>query len=240
MKNWFIENRFLLLISVFLYLVFQGFYLFGGKDGQLFSWLFLYMGILLFSYTLPNWKLLIPILIIIQIPMLLLNIAHPFIQTFLMFIILFTFSYGLLAVLLRHFPEYPFQMDMTFASKLYILLITGSMLLTLTGHKAIPYFNSIINSSRTEEREKTQLDFTLSIVNKNKIKFLIYIGFLIYLIPYSIAILSNTSLFTIPNVDKAVFNAFISYTAFERVLTNLDLMKIDWKSFFNKLFNTWK
>jgi hypothetical protein len=239
MKNWLIENRFPLIISLFLYLIFQGFYLYGGKDGQLFSWMFLYMGILLFSSTLPNWKLLTPILIILQIPMLLLKLIHPFIQTFLMFIMLFTFSFGLLALLLKHFPEYPFQLDMTFASKFYILLITGSMILTLWGHKAIPYFNSIINSSRAEEKENTQLVLTLSIMNRNKIKFLIYIGFLIYLIPYSIALLSNTYLFNIPNVDKAVFNAFISYTAFERVLTNIDLMKIDWKSFFNKLFKAW-
>lgn len=70
MKNWFLENRFQLLMSVVMYLIFQGLYSFGSKDVMLYSWLFLYMGILIISYSLPQWKLLIPIVITIQIPML--------------------------------------------------------------------------------------------------------------------------------------------------------------------------
>ena len=240
MKEWIKKNGFKLLIPLIFYLIFQGLYSFGKEEGQLYSWMFLYVGILLFSHILPQWKILKPILILIQIPMLLLRLIHPFIQSFLMFMIMYMFSFGIITILFIHFPEYPLNLDLNLATKLYIILVSGSMILLLWGYKAIPYFNSIINNNRTLERERTQLDFTLSIVNKNKIKIIIYIGFLLYLIPYSVTFLSNKHLFHVPNLDKSIFNAFITYTAFERVLTNIDLMKVDWKSFFEKLFNAWK
>ncbi len=240
MKHWFEVNRFHILIALFLYLLFQGFYLIGSKDYKFYSWIFLYMSVLFLSYILPRWKLLLPILIIVELPMILIKLIHPFIQSLLVIKILFLFTFGILAIILKYFPEYPFELDITFSSKLYILLIIGSMALTLWGNKAIIYLNTIINNTRTELRVEKQLEFTLSIVRSNKIKFVIYLGFLIYLIAYSIAHLSNTSLFKLPNVDKSIFNAFITYTAFERVLSNLNLIKINWKSFLNKLFEAWK
>ncbi|MBK7183960.1 MAG: hypothetical protein IPH89_14140 [Bacteroidetes bacterium] len=240
MKIWIKTNRISLLISVFFYIVFQAFYMFAGKEGKIYCWLFLYISLLIFFNTLPKNKFLTPILLIIQIPILLLNLIHPFIQTGLMFMLVFVSSFVLLSLLFNFFPEYPFGLDLNLASKLYLILILGSVILTLWGARLIKYFNSIVNNNRTEEREKAQLEFTLEIVNKDRITFLIYLFYFLYLIPYSVSALSNISLFGNPSIDKSIFNAFISYTAFERVLANTKLIKIDFKKFLSKLFKAWE
>lgn len=240
MKTWFKTNRVPFLISAFFYIVFQVFYLLADKEGKIYSWMFFYISLLIFSNTLPKYKFLAPILLIIHIPIFLLKLIHPFIQTGLMFMMVFVFSFGILSLIFNFFPEYPFGLDFNFASKLYIILIIGSVILTLWGAHLIKYLNSIINNNRTEERGKAQLEFTLEIVNKNKITFIIYLFYFLYLIPYSVSALSSSSLFENPSIDKSIFNAFISYTAFERVLANTKLIKIDLKDFLTKLFKAWE
>ncbi len=238
--NWINKNIGKLIFTIILTAVFFGFYLSGSNEAKVFALIFLYFGVLIFIGTLPDWRWLKPILILIQIPAAIIMLLGPFVQTFLMVMVLSLFSFGVLGIILKYFPEYPFNFDLNFASKFFIMLITGSVLLTLCGNKAIQYFNSIFNSSRTEEREKSQLNFTISLINKEKIIFILYLIYFLYLLPYSVALLSNTHLFEIENLDKAIFNAFITYTAFERLLANKDRIKMNFKGFSSKLLDAWK
>jgi hypothetical protein len=238
--NWIKKNKAQLIFTLVLFVIFFGFYFLPETEGKFYSYISLYLGVLIFISTLPEKKWLKPIVLLIQLPAELIFLLAPFMQAFLMVMILSIFSFGILALILKQGPELILNIDLNFAAKFYLLLITGSILLTLFGNKAVPYFNSVINSSRTEQREESQLKLTLALVNKEKIIFLLYMGYFLYLIPYSISVLSNHNVFEIENLDRSIFNAFITYTAFERILANKDRLKIDYKGLRNKVFDTWK
>jgi hypothetical protein len=180
------------------------------------KWIPLYFAVFGFSRTLNNKKWLKPIILIIQLPI----SIFPLIFSINVFLLVFGFSYGIFALILFFLPEYLLNLDLNFATKLYLVLTFGSIILTKWGVSLIKYFNSIVNSSRTKAREEAQLNLTLELANEKAIKSFTYLLYFIYLIPYSVTTLAGTSLFAIPNIEKSIFFAFITYTALERVLTS--------------------
>lgn len=238
--NWIKKNKSELISVMILNIIFLYLFSFTKIEGKIFSFFFLYLSVYIFVIILPERRWLIPIRILIELPATIIKILFPFDQIGLILMALVLFSFGILIIILYYVPEYIFNIDLNFASKFYILLIIGSILLTLFGSKIIFYINSILNSNRTEKKEKAQLNLTLTIINKKKIIFTLYSMYFLFLIPYSIFLLSNKNIFEIENLDRSIFNAFITYTAFERILANKNNIKIDIKIFFKKIIDTWK
>lgn len=238
--NWIKKNKSELISVMILNIIFLYLFSFTKIEGKIFSFFFLYLSVYIFVIILPERRWLIPIRILIELPATIILILFPFVQIGLILMALVLFSFGILIIILYYVPEYIFNIDLNFASKFYILLIIGSILLTLFGSKIIFYINSILNSNRTEKKEKAQLNLTLTIINKKKIIFTLYSMYFLFLIPYSIFLLSNKNIFEIENLDRSIFNAFITYTAFERILANKNNIKIDIKMFFKKIIDTWK
>src|SRR5690606_35468745 len=96
-----------------------------------------------------------------------------------------------------------------------------------------------MNNGEFNKRKKPFLSLALSLANKNRVRFIIYLSFFIYLIFFSIERLNNIQIFQTELYNFAVFYAFATYIAFERVVYNLNLMKFEPRVFYSKLYNAW-
>lgn len=82
-------------------------------------------------------------------------------------------------------------------------------------YKAGPFRKS------SEKMKKFKLDeLTEYILNKENIRFIIYSSFFIYLLIFSFQYLQNSSIFEIGEKDKAVYQSFLCFLAFDRLLLN--------------------
>jgi hypothetical protein len=231
LKHWFNNNRELIIISFAICLVFLLSYFFERSLESYYSFIVLYLSLFIFSLTLPDWKLLRTIILFFRLPMIIFLLISPLTKAGLLIYIAFIFSFGIIAIVLKYCTKYFFSPDIDFSSKLYLLLTFGSIIMTVVGEKIIIWLNRAINYNKSSQRVSAQLKLTFGIFNNSRSKFLIYLSFFVYLIFYSLSNLNGISLFEIKNMHTAIFYSFISYTAFERVYSNLDLMKINLTSF---------
>jgi len=99
--------------------------------------------------------------------------------------------------------------------------------------------NNVMNYEKSKKRINSNLDLALSIANKSKVRFVIYLSFFLYLIIFSLERLDNIQIFETEQFNFAVFYSFATYIAFERILHNLNLMQINPKLFYSKLYKAW-
>lgn len=108
----------------------------------------------------------------------------------------------------------------------YIILTSGVIFAFLFHHqikfivqKVIPFIHQ--ESERIKKFKLIELnDYVISITN---IRFVIFSLYLIYLIIVNIMSFQHASFYENPNIDKAVLQSFVSFIAFDRVLTTLKL-----------------
>lgn len=109
---------------------------------------------------------------------------------------------------------------------IYIIITSGVIIATLL-HKQITFltFKLIPFLARKSERMKRfkLVELCEYIVSKNNIKLVIYSLFFIALIVFNYLGLQQSSYYENPNIDKAVLQSFVTFIAFERILTNLKL-----------------
>jgi chromate transport protein ChrA len=73
----------------------------------------------------------------------------------------------------------------------------------------------------SEKIKKFKLDeLTEYVLNKENIRFIIYSSFFIYLLIFSFQYLQNSSIFEIGEKDRAVYQSFLCFLAFDRLLLN--------------------
>ena len=68
-----------------------------------------------------------------------------------------------------------------------------------------------------------------SVANIKKMRFVIYFSFFIFLFLFSMSNLNNINLFYSKDTNLSIFYAFITFLAFDRIMENTNLMKIDFK-----------
>ena len=240
MKNWFKENLTTIIFSLIFIGIFFGFNSFEKRNESYYSYFFLYLGLYTSSSLLPDWIILKQLKVLIVIPGALLMLIGPLIQVFIFIMFAFILPFMIITLLFKYVPEYLFGIDLNYSTKLYLVLISGIIFITLFGEKLMHRVNKNQNYDKPEKRKKSQIELALALVNKERIRYIIYLSFFIYLIIFSTSKLGNFELFDKPNVSQAVFYSFVTYIAFERIIFNLELMKFSPKNFLSKLFNTWE
>jgi hypothetical protein len=87
--------------------------------------------------------------------------------------------------------------------------------------------------------KKFRLDELIAhIINKENIRFVIYISFFIYLVVYSYKMLGNSSILETSLHDKAILQSFLCFLAFDRVILNSKQVVLLPSIFLNKLINS--
>ncbi|MCH7414326.1 hypothetical protein MM213_12580 [Belliella sp. R4-6] len=237
MKTWIKKNKFSIIISLVFFVIF---YFFEKENRSYYSYIILYFGLYTFSSILPDWIVLKQVKKLIAIPAVLLLLIGPLIQVFIFIMYALVIPFVTIALIFEFFPEYLFGIDLNYSTNLYLVLITGTIFTTLFVEKIMLKINRSLNYDKPEKRKKSQMELALTLVNTERIRFLIYTLFFCYLIVFSISRLGNFEIFDTPMVNYSIFYSFVTFIAFERVITNLKLMRFSPKKFFDKLLNTWE
>ncbi len=229
-----------IIIPIICYVFFYGLHLFEKDSGSYYSYFFLYLGLYTSSHLLPNWIIFKQIKILIAIPAVLILLLGPLMQVFFFIIYALIVPFSIIALIYKIVPEYVFGVDLNYSTKLYLILVTGTITTTLFVEKIMLKVNQGLNYDKPEKRQKSQMELALTLVNTERIRFIIYTLFFCYLVIFSLSKLADFEIFTIPKINLSIFYSFVTFIAFERIIHNLKLMKFRPRTFLIKLFNTWE
>ena len=241
--NWFKSNAFVHALSVFLilaaYLIkdVSEFKLWGVNW---FAYLSLYSGILIFSYTFPKNTFFNFVHLIIAIPYLFLQLFTPFINLFLALIVGFVLPIGTIFLFIEYVPEILLNIDLYFATKLYLSLTLSSIVVVTFGEKLMKYLISVQENGRVINRKEKRIEFTLSLVNNGIVKYLIFLLYFFLLLVFSISKFNGITIFEGENINSAILQSFVTFIAFDRLITNKKLMMIVPQKVKENLIALWK
>jgi len=231
----FTEKRIItIILAIFSYII----YIVLGLVSKILSYFFLYQSIILLVMVLPDKKPFKKIRLLAS--------ALHFISLLLdpIFRFLFAISYVFLvplamSLLLFHaIPELILQIDLTLELKVYLAATFSSIFIVLRGEKIASRITA--DEYKPKERARKQTEFTLSFVNKDVIKYLIYSSFFLSLLIFSITQFSNTELISGKDIGTPLLRAFVTFIAFDRLIQNSNLMNINLKKSFKKLWTVWE
>jgi len=204
-----------------------------------YSYFLYYIAISSTSSLLPDWILFKQIKNIIGLPAAILMLSAPLIEVFYFLMFAFVFPFFLIYRLVDLISASLLNNNLNSATELYLVLVLGTIFITLFCEKTIKFMNKVMNYEKSKQRINSNLDLALSLANKSKVRFVIYLSFFIYLIIFSVERLNNIQIFETEQFNFAVFYSFATYIAFERILHNLNLMQINPKLFYSKLYKAW-
>lgn len=160
-------------------------------------------------------------------------------------LVLHIFLFGLFAfalpLLLIRANEYFDYITLTEQTALFINL-TFATCFSVAFYKQILNFVYRFGPFRIKESKKMKKfrldELTEYILNKENIRFIIYSSFFIYLIIFSFQYLQNSSIFEIQEKDRAVYQSFLCFLAFDRILLNSKSFILLPSEFLNKMINS--
>ena len=210
-----------------------------NKSNSIYGYILTYVGVVSVTVTIPDWKFLRAIKSIILIPAGVLMIIGPLFKVFFVFIYAYLMPLALFALFYKYVPIYFFNVDLTYASNVYLTLTTTFIFTTLFSEKIMIWSNKIINNENPEELVNLYHNLGNQLINKQRTRYLIFFGFFLYLIIYSIASLNEIELFNIENTNVAVMQTFGTYIAFDRLISNRTLFDFKPKTFLHKISKIW-
>ena len=228
-------NLFLIVFGMIIII----FSLYINTSHSMYGYILTYIGIVSITVTLPEWKFLKWIKIIILLPGDILSIIGPlfkisfvFFYAYLMPLIVFAFFY-------KYVPIYFFNIDLTYASNVYLTLTSTFIFITIFSENLMVWFNRIVNNDNPGELINLYDNLGTHLINKQRTRYLIFFGFFLYLIIYSIASLNEIELFNIKNTNVAIMQTFGTYIAFDRLISNRTLFDFKPKTFLHKIAKIW-
>ncbi|MDT0643315.1 hypothetical protein RM553_10785, partial [Zunongwangia sp. F363] len=228
---------FLLGFSVMLFLLF-----FWVKDFEPYLSIFpLYLGIFIVTLQLPDWRFLNPIKVILLLPGYIIISLKPILKSFgLIFLGFIAPSSLILFFLIFQGPEIIFGYDLTASLKIYIYLTFQFIFVMIYGERLIFLWNKKLSLDKPIEVRKAQFDLVLSIMNRERFRFLIYLSYFVFLIITASTTLNNTPLLEGYGLNTAVLQSFVTFLAFDRLLLNKNLFVFEPRLFIQKFSKVFK
>lgn len=119
---------------------------------------------------------------------------------------------------------------------------TISIIIAVTFYKVIldlTYKISLFRIKSSKQMKKYKLDELIEyIINRQNIRFAIYVSFFIYIFIYSFQMLENTSLFVTDLRDKAILQSFLCFLAYDRILLNSKIVALFPSKLLNKFLTS--
>lgn len=237
--EWFKAHLSILIFCVVFFGLFLAVHPVDNDENVFFSYLLLYMAVSAFSSLFPDWIIIKQIKLIINLPASILMLSGPLFQVWFFFVYAFVAPFLLIGGFIDFFSDNLLQMEISYPTKIYFLLVLGTIFTTLFCEKIIRMINLIMNYDHSETRKKSMIELSFSLANKNRIRFYIYLLYFFYLMIFSVGQLNNSEILFTSQVNLAVFYSFATYIAFERITQNYQLLDFKPKMFFKKLYNTW-
>jgi hypothetical protein len=196
-----------------------------GRDNvsSLFIWVFPYISLLLLSSIFKKYKVGKIVHAIISIPAAIVLTIGPLLSAigsiFIVYIFIFSFS----AIIFHKIPALFFNTKVSFANSIYLTLTTTSIIVTSMSDKLIGFWHRLQESDI--ELRNLQTKIALSILNQKRAKFLTFGIYFILLILTNFYSFNGDSLLGIPKADTAILQSLATFLAFDRLLSNKDMLK---------------
>ena len=218
----------LILISLFIY-----------KLNFILGCVLSYIGLVLIAITIPDLREFNWIKLIILMPFAILGIIGPLLKFFVVFMCAYLMPFCVIALFYLKIPIYLFNIDLTYASNVYLTLVSSLIFITFFSEKLMIWFNEVFNGNNSKELTELYQNLGILLINKQRARYLIFFGFFLYLITYSLANLNEIELFEIKNVNVAIMQTFGTYIAFDRLMSNRSLFEFKYNVFQNKILKIW-
>lgn len=209
------------------------------NDDGFFRYILTYLGVLSITLTLPDWKIFKIIKIIISIPAGIFFYIGPLLKVFFVFTYAYLLPFGLFSFFYKYVPIYILNFNLSYASKVYLVLTSTTIFVTLFSEKIMIWTNKIINENNPDELVSLYHSLGTHLINKHRTRYIIFFSFFIYLIIYSLTSLNQNDLFNIENTNVAIMQTFGTYIAFDRLISNRNLFEFKPKIFLQKLSKIW-
>lgn len=238
MKKWFKENLFVLISSIFL-LVFC-FIIKNAKGGfeiTFIKYVIYYSFMFLSVVLLPKNKITIVIVEIVRTPGYLLILIDPLLKSFFFIFITFLLPYLIIFLLIDNLCNL-IGFDLTESTVFYLTLITSSIFIIEFYEKLLAFLVKITHIDKDKENKKNFIiNLSKSLMNRNRIRFFTYLIYLIFLVPFSIIRLEDSVEKYNMSFLNAAFYSFSTFLAYEKIIQNLSLMKVNLRRTIIQLFH---
>jgi len=229
-----LERLFLILLATVLYAL----HLFLYNFNKILGYYFLYESISFLIMALPNRRPFKKIKFLVSALHSIGLLLDPIIRLSLAITSFFATPLALSLLLFHVIPELIFQIDLTLEVKIYLIATFSSIFMVLFGESAANIIK--VDDYKPKERRKKQIEFVLSVINHDVIKYIIYLSFFISLLFFSFVQLNDMNLFGEKNIGIPILQAFGTFIAFDRLVQNKNLMNINLKRTFKKLLIVWE
>lgn len=193
-----------------------------------------YFSMIIIISFLPNNKIFNPLKFIIELPVVLITLLLPLFTTTMHFLIGFVIPLGIISLIFDLIPNEISGYNLNKEVSLYLILTIFSIYLVSFSEWLIKQWSKIEKNDKGESRTTAELELTKSFFGQERIRFVIYLLFLVALVATSLTDLLNTSIFGNNNVDKAVLKSFLTFLAYERVVSNSGKFKINPKKVWHR------
>lgn len=241
---------FLISLVIILFLSKVTDYLNGINSLNFIFYFFCYLGSLLLTGWLYNKfpiKVLKYLYYGISFPILILFLLIKFARPTMWLLlngVLFIISCFIIPTILLRLNNYFEYFNLAHQTTMFIKLTFASCV-SVTLPKQILYiiyrfgpYGMIENKSFKKITNSKIIDLTNEILNKENIRFIIYTLFFVYLLVFSFQYLQNSTIFEIGEKDRAVYQSFLCFLAFDRLLLNSKRIILIPSRLLNKVMNS--
>lgn len=244
--TWFKENKWHLIGLLICYLIFQLMFFFIKGSERYFSFFFLFLDIVILFFIIPDSKnfrflkyIIIAILFIPFSIVYLVGLIFPILEVLLICAIAIVYTSFLTYYLFTYLPNLIIGQELSFPTIIYLSITLSIVLLYLFGEQLVRLIWSLTYLHKLFKKEfKSQLEMKKlllrDIAKIERMRFLLYTAFFVFLIIYSLQNINETIWLFPQAIYQSIFYSFVTFLAFDRIVVNSNLMKIN----FNQLIYT--
>jgi len=214
--------------------------LYFNDSHNVYSYIITYIGIFAVILQIPDNKYTLPVKVVFLLPALILGLIGPLLKICFFMLFAYFLPAGIIALFFKVVPVWLFNIDLSYTSNLYLALTFSLIFITIFSEKLIIMINKIMNIEHGDELVENYSNLTLHLINRARTKYLIYFLFFCYIIIYTVYNLNDIELFEIKNTNVAIMQTFGTYLAFDRLISNKNLLILEPKLFISKIYKIWK
>ena len=244
------ENRIEIIATFLTFLIFsiiviviQYYFVPMTKDSQLFfvvkmlQYMIAYNCVRIFSRMFKQWKYYGILYKVVEFPVVVYPLViKPYIKMKIGLLFFLSVTFSVVYFPLKYLSLFT-NLSLEYSTKLYLLISIYTILIRCFGNQLI---SLLVKYNYKTDNQKEHVNLTLALVNEERIRYCIYLVFLILLVYFSIINLQGEDAFTHKNIPSAVLNSFASFIAFDRLINNWSLIKFNSKKHWELLIEVYK
>lgn len=191
-----------------------------------------------FSRIFDNWKYYKIMYNIVEFPRMMWSIIlKPYIKMFLAFVMFAAIVFGGIYAGLKYIPELTFEYDMKYTTKAFLAITFSTIISRAFGNQILKFVGKL---NYKYDNVKEHQELSLSIVNEDRFRYLIYILFFIALLYFTVIEFEQLFEFQNKNLTPAILSSFATFIAFDRLYQNWSIVDFNPNKHWKLLIEVYK